>query len=135
MREVTANYVQAGMGKCELPVYKLLLLGFLSGVIIAMSATVSSTAAHSFTGNCLLFIPALEGKIRWSAVFRNWTFVYAANFAGAAAVAAGCALSGQLNYSNGGLAVYTIFPLLCGPAFSTCSGKNSEARAKVYGNL
>ncbi|MDR1286192.1 MAG: formate/nitrite transporter family protein [Treponema sp.] len=137
MPEVTANYVKAGVKKLELPVYKMLLLGFLSGVLIAMSSTVSSTAAHSiesvgvirlvtglvfafglgmviitsaelFTGNCLLFIPALEKEIKWRGVFRNWIFVYLANFAGAAAVAACCALFGQLNYSNDGLAVYTI---------------------------
>jgi formate/nitrite transporter len=137
MQEVTANYVKAGVDKTKLPVYKMLLLGFLAGVIIAMSSTVSSTAAHSlsnpgvlrlvtglvfafglgmvvicaaelFTGNSLLLIPAFEKEAKWSGVFMNWFFVFFANFAGAAAVAAGCVFFGQLNYSDGGLAVYTI---------------------------
>jgi formate/nitrite transporter len=137
MPEVTANYVKAGVNKTKLPIYKMLLLGFLSGIIIAMSSTVSSTAAHSiasvgvarlvtgmvfafglgmvvctsaelFTGNSLLLIPALEKEAKWPGVFKNWIFVYIANFAGAAAVAASCAFFGQLNYSGDGLAVYTI---------------------------
>ena len=39
---------------------------------------------------------------------RNWILVYLGNFLGALLVAAGCVWFGQLNYSAGGLAVYTI---------------------------
>ena len=41
-------------------------------------------------------------------MLRNWAIVYLSNFAGALLVAAGCAFFGQLNYSGGLLAVFTM---------------------------
>ncbi|GHU08215.1 formate/nitrite transporter [Spirochaetia bacterium] len=137
IKEVTTNYVQAGVGKTKLSISKMILLGILAGLIIAMSSTVSSTSAHAivnvgvlrlvtglvfafglgmvvlsgaelFTGNCLLLIPLLDRKISVGGMVKNWVVVYISNFAGALLVAAGCALFGQLNYSDNGLAVYTI---------------------------
>jgi formate/nitrite transporter len=136
-QEVIANYARAGAAKAAYPVWKLLLLGILAGILIAMACVVSSTAAHDattvgggrlitgvifafglamvvmtgaelFTGNCLLAISVLERQIRLRGMLRNWCFVYLGNFAGALLVAAACAYFGQLNYSANGLAVYTI---------------------------
>ncbi|MDR3049941.1 MAG: formate/nitrite transporter family protein, partial [Elusimicrobiota bacterium] len=135
--EVTANYAQAGFVKAKRAVWKMVLLGVLAGFTIAMSCVVSSTAAHDianvgtariitglifafglsivmgsgtelFTGNNLMVISVLEKKISALDMLKNWVFVYFGNMLGALLVAAGCAFLGQLNYTDGGLAVYTI---------------------------
>lgn len=41
-------------------------------------------------------------------MLRNWSIVYLSNFAGALLVAAGCAWFGQLDYSGGQLALFTM---------------------------
>ncbi|GHV17631.1 FdhC protein [Spirochaetia bacterium] len=137
MQEVTANYVKAGADKIKLPIWKMLVLGILAGIIIGMSSTVSNTSAHAlvnggmvrlvtgltfafglgmvvqvgaelFTGNSLLIIPVLEKQGSLRGMLKNWFFVYIGNFAGALMVAAACALFGQLTISNEGLAIYTM---------------------------
>lgn len=135
--ETTANYSLAGANKTKLAPWKMFLLGILAGMLIAFGAAVTNTGAHTianvglarivsgllfpfglamvvimgaelFTGNCLIVISVLDGKAALAGMLKNWFFVYCGNFAGAALVAAGCAFFGQLNYSGGGLAVFTI---------------------------
>lgn len=113
------------------------MLGILAGFLIAMGGAVTNTAGHSianvglcrlvsgllfpfglamviltgaelFTGNTLLFLSVLNQRTSAARMLRNWGLVYLGNFAGALAVAAGCAFSGQMDYSAGGLAVFTI---------------------------
>lgn len=135
--EITENYAAAGVKKASMSAARTFILAILAGATIALGAAASSTAAHSagnvglgrlisglvfpfglgivvllgfelFTGNCLLCIPALGRKITAGSMARNLVIVYFGNFAGALLVAAGCALFGQLDYSGGGLALYTI---------------------------
>ncbi|MDR2296258.1 MAG: formate/nitrite transporter family protein [Clostridiales Family XIII bacterium] len=135
--EVTANCVSAGEEKVGYPARKALLLGVLAGMLIALAAATSSTAAHDianvglarmtagllfpfglaavivagaelFTGSCLISISVLAGRVALSRMLKNWLIVYAGNFIGSLIVAAACVWSGQLNYSNGALAAYTI---------------------------
>ena len=135
--EIVANYAEIGAKKASSPAWKQLALGALSGFLIGMGAAVSGVAAHAipnasavriiagllfpfglgmvmltgselFTGNCMLPVSALERKTSFSSVLKNWFFVYAGNFAGAALLALACAYSGQFNYSGGGLAAYVI---------------------------
>ena len=145
IQETTANYIKAGTAKTKLPVWKMIILSVLSGVLIAFSAVVSNTAAHAipniglarlviglvfafglsmvimtgaelFTGNCLLIIPILSKDAELRGFFRNWIVVYFGNLLGSVLIAAACAKFGQFNYSNNGLAMYTI-----GIAVSKCS--------------
>jgi formate/nitrite transporter len=135
--EIMANYAEIGAKKASQPAWKQFLLGALSGFLIGMGAAVSNTAAHAisnvsaarvvsgllfpfglgmvmitgselFTGNWMIPSSALERKISFGSVLKNWFFVYIGNFAGAALLALACAYSGQFNYSGGGLAVYAI---------------------------
>lgn len=128
--------MEASVSKTQSPVWRLLLLGFAAGAFIALGAAGSSTAAHAldnpglvrlitavvfpvglcmvvflgtelFTGNALMVTAALEKKISWPALFRNWVIVYVGNFAGAIAVAACMAFFGQLDIGASELAVYT----------------------------
>ena len=50
---------------------------------------------------------ALDGKITWARLLRNWGIVFAGNLVGAVALAACMAFFGQLNIGGGDLAVYT----------------------------
>ena len=135
--ELTQNYALAGKGRAEKPIHKLLLMSIFAGLFIAFGAAVSNTATHSlvdvstarivsgllfpfglgmvvllggelFTGNSLICISVLNRDTSISKMLRNWFVVYIGNFAGAVLLAVACAWFGQLDYSAGGLAVYTI---------------------------
>ena len=135
--EVTRNFAEAGKVKASRPAGVLFTLAALAGLLIAFAGAAANTAAHGITnvsaarlvsglifpfgismvmltgaelmtGNCLMSISALNGDIRLRKMLRNWAIVYIGNFAGSAALAAGCAFFGQLGFSGGGLAVYTI---------------------------
>lgn len=135
--EIVKNFAAAGKKKTELPAWKMFVLGVLAGMFIALGGAVTNTASHSiedvstariisgllfpgglsmvilmggelFTGNCLIPIAVLEKQTTVAKMLKNWLFVYLGNFAGALLVAYGCARFGQLNYSGGGLAVFTV---------------------------
>lgn len=149
--EITQSYAEAGKKKAERPVGRMLLLAILAGLLIAFGGAVTNTAAHSignvsaariicgllfpfglsmvmllgaelFTGNCMIPISVLEKKTTVGKMLRNWCVVYLGNFAGALLLAVGCAFSGQMDYSAGGLAVYTIKVAAGKCAFSFPSG-------------
>lgn len=135
--ECTENYIKAGKNKTEMPLLRMFLLAALAGFFIAMGGAVTNTAAHTvsnvglarvvsgllfpfglamvvltgaelFTGNTLMVMSALEGQIGLKGLVRNWSVVYLGNAAGAMLTAAGCAFGGQLNYSGGQLAVFSM---------------------------
>ena len=135
--QLVDQYAQSGANKTRLPWWKLMLLGILAGMMISFGGAVTNTAAHAitnvsaariisgmlfpfglcmviltgaelFTGNCLICISVLDRRTSFWALLRNWGYVYFSNFIGGLIVAAGCAFFGQLNYSSGGLAVFTI---------------------------
>lgn len=135
--EITRHYSKLGKEKADKPVGKLFVLGLLAGLFIAFGGAVSNTAVHAisnvsltrtissllfpfglcmvmlmgaelFTGNTMISISVLNGDTSTWKMLRNWGVVYLGNFAGSLLLAMACVFSGQLNYSNGGLAVYTI---------------------------
>lgn len=135
--EVTALYANTGADKTRKPTGVLLALGLLAGMLIALGGAATNTAiygitdpwtarticgllfpfglgmvvatgAELFTGNCLISISVLDKRCAWKGMLRNWVLVYLSNFAGALLVAAGCALFGQMNYSGGQLALFTM---------------------------
>ena len=136
-KECAANYSAAGRAKTQMPALKLFLLAVLAGFFIAMSGAVTNTAAHSidnvgvarmvcgllfpfglamvvltgaelFTGNTLIVISVLDRQAGFGGMLKNWLVVYLGNAAGSILAAAGCAFGGQLNYSGGELAVFTM---------------------------
>jgi formate/nitrite transporter len=65
-------------------------MAFCLGLILVLCC-----GSELFTGNCLLFIPALSKKITWGGLFKNWGIVWVGNFVGsllAVAVIAGAAV-------------------------------------------
>ena len=135
--EVTAAYAAAGADKTRKPAAVLVLLGILAGALIALGSAATNTAIYGiadpwtarticgllfpfglgmvvmtgtelFTGNSLITISVLDRRCSVLGMLRNWVIVYLANFVGSLLVAAGCAFFGQMNYSNGQLAVFTM---------------------------
>lgn len=135
--EAVQMNMKASEGKAALPLGKMILLGMMAGAFIAFGGAASSTAAHGiadvglartvsgvifpvglmmtvllgaelFTGNNLMVMAAMDGRIRTGQMLRNLIIVYFSNFAGSVLVAALLYLSGNLNYSGGLLGAYTI---------------------------
>ena len=135
--ETIAAYSAAGRVKLRRPALSLLLLSILAGAIIAVAAAASNTAVYGisdtwtlrtvcalifpfglglvvitgaelFTGNCMLPVTLLDKGGTAGQLLRNWALVYVGNAFGALLVAWLCVFCGQLDYSSGALAVYTI---------------------------
>lgn len=135
--QVLDTYGDVGAKKCAKSAFSVFLLAILAGGLIAFAAAATNTAAHTaeavgtarlicsllfpfglaiviltgaelFTGNCLIAISVLEKKATVAGMVKNWVLVYLGNFVGSVLVAAACAYSGQLNYSSGQLALFTM---------------------------
>ena len=135
--ELVGACVGAGERKCALPALRAFLLAVLAGALIAFGGASTNTLAHTapnvgtvrllcgaffpfglgmvvlmgaelFTGNCLITVALAERRVTLAALLKNWVVVYAGNAVGALLTAACCAFAGQLNYSGGGLALFTM---------------------------
>lgn len=114
--EIARNYVEIGVHKTKLSIFKMILLGFFAGVFIGLAGIGSTTASSTipipsvaklagavvfpagitmvimagselFTGNCLIILSVLEKRVSFLKMLKNWLFVYIGNFLGAAFVA------------------------------------------------
>jgi len=76
--------------------------------------------AEVFNGSCLMPLAILEKRATMGGMLKNWLCVYTGNFLGALSLAVACAYSGELDYTGGLLAVYTIRVAVtkCALAFS-----------------
>ncbi|MDR2440988.1 MAG: formate/nitrite transporter family protein [Planctomycetaceae bacterium] len=78
-----------GLGKC--------LAGaiFPGGLMLVVLA-----GGELFTGNTMMLLPFAAGKIKLTALIRNWGIVYLGNFIGSLFIAVLIVYSGQLNSGN-----------------------------------
>lgn len=135
--EIMEMYTDLGAKKSAYPIWKMLLLGLLAGMVIACGAVAATTASYDiantglarlltalvfslglgiilligaelFTGNCMIFISVLSKKTTFKKMLKNWLFVYIGNMCGAILIAGLIILSGQIGMGNGQLAVTTI---------------------------
>lgn len=86
-----------GLGKC--------LAGAIFGTGLMM---VVIAGAELFTGNNLMLLAKLEGRIGWPQLLRNWVLVYAGNFLGSVFIAYLMNASGLFASSGGLLGGMTI---------------------------
>ena len=136
-QEVAASFVQSGKNKAQLPIEKMLILGLLAGMYIALGALASNTVSCTienpslarlvsacvfpaglvmvllagselFTSNCLMVISLFQREIRLSSMARNWLFVYLGNFLGSLFLVLLAYAGGQWNLFNEALALTTI---------------------------
>lgn len=123
--------------KAKLPLGKMIMLGIMAGIFIAVGAATSNTASHAmsdvglarlvsgvifpvglmlivflggelFTGNCLIIVDIAAKRITWLSLVRNLAVVYFSNLVGALIIATLVFYSGNLNYTSGLLGAYTI---------------------------
>ncbi len=135
--EIVDYTEETGIKKAGMPILRTLLLAFLAGVFIALASVGSNIISHNienigvakylaglifptglilvviagaelFTGNNLISIAALSGKVKWSKYFWNLIMVWLGNLVGSVFIALLIYLSGQLNYTDGLLGAYTI---------------------------
>lgn len=114
-KEIASNYLGIAKSKTSFSWHKILLLGVLAGMFIALAGVFSSFAgtgldgaqgrlvrgavfplglilvvlcgAELFTGNCLLVAPALSREIKVKGLLKNWGLAYLGNFIGSVLVA------------------------------------------------
>ena len=135
--EIIEANINGAVGKANLPLGKMILLGIMAGAFIALGGATSSTAVHSiadvglartlagaifpvglmmivfvggelFTGNCLITMAVLDKKVTIMKMVRNLVVVYLSNLVGALVVDFLIFYSGNLDYTNGLLGAYTI---------------------------
>ncbi len=135
--EVISATLEGGKRKSQLPLGKMILLGIMAGAFIALGGATSSTAAHNipnvglaralaacifpvglmmivfvggelFTGDCLMVMDVIDGKVSWKACLRSLCIVYLSNLVGALIIDVLVCYSGNLDYSDGLLGAYTI---------------------------
>lgn len=124
--EIAALIESAGIAKARLPFGQMLTLAVLAGAFISFGGLaylmvmtgadpgfgphrllggvvfslglilVIVGGAELFTGNALMVMAAVDGKISLAALLRNWGVVYAGNLLGALAMVAAVGLSGLL---------------------------------------
>jgi formate/nitrite transporter len=131
--EIARNFVEIGIHKVRLSAFKMLLLGFFAGMFIGFAGVASTTASATitnpsvarlvsacvfpagmamvlvagselFTGNNLIIIALLDGKVKVHEMLKSWCFVFAGNFLGAAFVAVLVVYGHTPDLFDGGLA-------------------------------
>lgn len=136
-REIVDLNIQGAVGKANMRLPKMITLGILAGMFIAIGGVTSSSAIHSisnvglakilggavfpigllmivlvggelFTGNCLMIMAALDKRVTMKHLIRNLVIVFLTNFFGAFIIDVLVFYSGNLNLSGGVLGAYTI---------------------------
>jgi formate/nitrite transporter len=125
--QIAALIETAGVAKAALPLHRMATLALLAGAFIGFGAAVWCIAmagadpgfgpqrifggavfslglilvvvggAELFTGNALMIMAAVDGRITLPALLRNWAVVYLGNLAGAVGLALAFGLSGLLD--------------------------------------
>lgn len=136
-KEIIDNNMSGAVNKANLRFRKMIVLGILAGMFIALGGVSSQTASHAitnvsaakiaagavfpigllmivlvggelFTGNCLMIMATLDKQIRVRRFLRNLFVVFFANVIGALIIAILVFFSGNLDLSGGALGGYAI---------------------------
>ena len=135
--EVVDANIASGKVKANLPLGKMILLGMLAGIFIAIGGEASSLASHAmdnvglartitgaifpvglmmivlvggelFTGNTMIIMAVLDKQATWLLYIRNLVVVWLSNLVGSLIIVVILYFSGQWNYTGGALGAYTI---------------------------
>ncbi len=136
-KEILEGNIQSGKIKGNLSVGKMILLGIMAGMFIAIGGSSSNVAVHNisnvglartlagcifpvglmmivciggelFTGNCMMITAVMDKKIKIRNMILNLVIVYFSNLIGSLIVDLLVFYSGQFDYTNGMLGAYTI---------------------------
>ncbi len=135
--EIIINMITAAKAKASMPLPKMIILGFIAGMFIALGGCAANVAAHAvsdagvaklisgaifpvglmmivviggelFTGNCLMITGIMHGEVKWYNAVKNLLVVYFSNMLGGVFVALCAFYMGQFDMSGGLLGAYTI---------------------------
>ncbi len=136
-KEITEANMNGAVNKANLPLARMIILGMMAGMFIALGGAISNTAVHDianvglartlagvifpvgllmiilvggelFTGNCLMVMAAMNKRIKVSGLIRNLVIVYFSNLIGSLIIDVLIFYSGNLDYTGGALGAYTI---------------------------
>lgn len=152
--EIIDINIENGAIKASRRAREVILLGILAGIFISFGASACSMAMHSiesaglaraiggaifpvglmlvvflgaelFTGNCLIPLAVMDGKVKLRYMIKNLVLVFISNMAGAVFVAALSSLSGQWNTSTGLLGAFTLRTAVTKAALTPLQGITS----------
>lgn len=136
-KEIIDINMSGAVNKANLRLRKMMVLGILAGMFIALGGVASQTASHAitnvsaaklaagavfpigllmivlvggelFTGNCLMIMATMDKQICFKRFMRNLVGVFIANTIGALLIAILVYFSGNLDTSGGALGGYAI---------------------------
>lgn len=135
--EIVKGNIKTEVGRVNMPLGKMIILGIMAGMFIAGGAAASNVAMHAmgnvgvsrllggiifgvglmmivfiggelFTGDCLLILGLMDKKYKVLSVIRVLVVVWLSNLVGAVIVAVLVYFSGQWDYTAGLLGAFTI---------------------------
>ena len=135
--KIIEGNMNGAVAKANMKMSKLIAMGIMAGMFIALGGATSNTAVHAisnvglartlagcifpvgllmivlvggelFTGDCLMVMAALDKRIKVSLMIRNLAIVFITNLIGSLIIDVLVFYSGNLDYSAGGLGAYTI---------------------------
>lgn len=136
-KEIIEMNMSGGVNKANLKLTKMIFLGILAGMFIALGAATSNTAVHTikdvglartlsgaifpvglmmivfvggelFTGNCLIIMGVMDKRIKVWQLIRNLVVVFLSNLIGSLIIVFLINYCGNLDYTSGALGAYTI---------------------------
>ena len=136
-KEIIEANMNGAVNKANLPLARMIVLGMMAGMFIALGGAISNTAVHDianvglartlagvifpvgllmiilvggelFTGNCLMLMATMNKRIKVSGLIRNLVIVYFSNLIGSLIIDVLIFYSGNLDYTGGTLGAYTI---------------------------
>lgn len=160
-KEIIDINMSGAVNKANLRLEKMMALGILAGMFIALGGVASQTASHAitnvsaakiaagavfpigllmivlvggelFTGNCLMIMATMDKQIRFRRFMRNLVGVFVANTIGALFIAFLVYFSGNLDTSGGALGGYTISVAVEKVSHSTIRGIASGFLCNIF---
>lgn len=136
-KEIIEMNMSGGVNKANLKLTKMIFLGILAGMFIALGAATGNTAVHTikdvglartlagaifpvglmmivfvggelFTGNCLMIMGVMDKRIKLWQLIRNLVVVFLSNLVGSLIIVFLINYCGNLDYTSGALGAYTI---------------------------
>lgn len=136
-KEIIEGNMNGAVNKANMKLSKMIVMGILAGMFIALGGATSSTAVHTisdvglartlagcifpigllmivlvggelFTGNCLMIMAAIDKRIKVVQLIRNLCVVFISNLIGSLIIDLLIFYSGNLDYTGGALGAYTI---------------------------
>ena len=151
--QIIENNLKGAVGKANLKLHKMIMMGFFAGMFIAIGAEGSNLAVHTidnfglaktlagcifpvglmmlsiigaelFTGNCMMIAAVVDKRIKLVQMLKNWIVVYLSNLLGSVVTASLIYGSGQLDFGNAFVSGIMCNILVCVAVLMASSAKD-----------